>query len=65
MKRFAVSHIHLMDNDLKSELIEADFWYEALCIYLDYDPELDIKDIEKAKSEAFDQDWLFDVLEIL
>ena len=64
MKRFVVSHIHLMDNDLKSEVVEADSWYEALCIYLDCDPELDTNDIEKAKDDSADQDWLFDVLEI-
>jgi hypothetical protein len=63
MKRYAVATINFFDNILKIEFTEANTWKEALdiCYHLDgyYLPD----DIEEAKAEAFNGDWMFDVKE--
>ena len=64
MKKYAVGFINFFFNDLKITIVEADDWQDALekahPNTVDYMPD----DIEAAKAKAFDQDWMFDVVEI-
>ena len=64
MKYFAVAHMDFFDNDLKIEFVYANTWKEAFNIAFplgDYElPD----DIEEAKTEAFNGDWMFEVTEV-
>lgn len=67
MKRWAVSYIDLYDFELSTSIVEASNWKEALHkhpkINGEYNYETD--DIEQCKSKAFDEDFMFEVVEIV
>lgn len=66
MKKYVVGYINFFDNVLKLRIVKAEGWYDALHkafevgVYLP----VDMKDIEEAKAEAFNQDWMFTVQEL-
>lgn len=69
-KLFAVSYIDFFNNELVTEFHRAANWQTALCLhtkvvndaeYMDWLCGLDIED---AKEEAFNGDWMFDVVEV-
>ena len=63
MKKYAVSYINFFNNNLITKIVDVDGdWKVAIeaaipdtAAYLD-------DDIENAKCQAFDSDWLFDVI---
>ena len=67
-KLFAVSYIDFFNNDLVTEFHRADNWQTALELHTEVDAEdtahIRSMDIEDAKEEAFNCDWLFDVVEV-
>lgn len=69
MSKFAVGYINFFDNDLIIEIIEAEDWLEALHKHskIEQDPWGDYFSnytIDEAKTEAFNSDMMFDVVEI-
>lgn len=69
-KLFAVSYIDFFNHELITEFHRADDWHTALCLHTkvcndaEYMGWLGEMDIEGAKEEAFNGDWLFDVVEV-
>jgi len=63
MKRYAVAHMNLFDNDLKIRIVEASDWRDALIKAF---PTMDWIDrehnLEESKEFAFNSDDLFDVV---
>ena len=64
MKSFAVATINFFDNDLRIFLVEDESWKKALGQVEDLTDYNLPDDIEEAKTEAFNSDWLFDVEEL-
>ena len=69
MKKFAVAYMNFFDNCLTVRVIESDNWVGALQkrlleIYPDSEPIELSEDIEAEKTNAFDQEWVFDVTEV-
>ena len=66
MKNFAVAYMNFFDSDLKLKTAWAAGWKEALkgAFPDEHENVRNIDSIEEAKEEAFNQDWLFDVIEI-
>lgn len=67
MKLYAVAHANFFDNDLQIRIVKANDWKEALSNAFDADKIKNVascKDLKDAKWIAFNQDWLFDVVEI-
>jgi len=67
MKRFTVAYMNFSNNDLELKVVTAVDWWEALKKAFDVDgnlPESLSGDIDGAKEEAYNQDWLFNVIEI-
>ena len=66
MSKFVVSFVSLGDNELEIKIVNATSWKDALSkaypslMYCHMLP----NDIETAKNRLFDQDFLFNVLEI-
>jgi len=69
LKIYAVAHVDFMSNELEVRTARATNWKEALvnafplisAEALESFPD----DLEDAKDRAFDQDWLFDVTEVI
>lgn len=62
---YAVSYISFFDNSLKTKIVQAAGWKDALIKAFsigDWNGFPD--DMEEAKGEAFDGDWMFDVVAI-
>lgn len=59
---FVVTYLNFYDNDLKIKIVKAKDWKEA--IKEAFDLEFESDDLEGAKEDAFNQDVLFEVLEI-
>lgn len=65
MKSWVVATISFHENNLNLNIVSnKDTWFEALTEVVGYPLYLDSSDLDKSKSMAFDQDWLFDVKEI-
>lgn len=69
MKKYAISFIDFHENDLIIKVVETDgSWKDALVKSQFVDDEnaetLD-DDMKNAKEQAFNQDWLFEVVEII
>ena len=69
MKKFAVAYMNFFDNCLTVRVIESDNWVGALQkrlleIYPDSEPIELSEDIEAEKTNAFNQEWVFDVTEV-
>lgn len=65
MPKFAVAHTNLYENTTVVEIVKANSWHEALEeAFPGYVENLNIDNMEDAKEEAFNQDWMFDVKEI-
>ena len=67
MKRFAVAVINFIDNStlLEIKVIQASGWAAALeTAFPGYAENLTESDLEKAKDEADNQDWQFDIVEV-
>ena len=62
--KYAVAHIDLFEHDLKIEIVEASNWKEALEIFVSNVNDLP-DDLKEAKEEAFNQDWMFAVKEVM
>ncbi len=65
MKTYAVAYISFYDNTLKIIIVKAKNWKDALIKTFgvgSWDGFPD--DMEEAKEEAFNGDWMFDVTEI-
>ena len=64
-KTFAVARISFFDNELKVKVVSAPNWRDALIGAFnvgDYDNFPDT--IKEAKEAAFNNDWMFDVVEV-
>lgn len=63
--RYAVAHMSFFDNDLKVKVVKGVAnWKGALAEAFDITAD-DLPDaMEEAQEEAFNQDWLFDAVEI-
>lgn len=68
---YAVAAVSFHENDLKIEMVEAENWKEALSkhsLFTEAGDPGDVSwlpdDIDDAKSEAFNADIMFDVLEV-
>ena len=70
MTKYAVAHMDFFNNILVCKIVEVEdnqSWKDALAkaMNLKDSSELEIDDfIETAKEDAFNQDWLFDVVKI-
>lgn len=66
MKRYAVALVSLVDNVLELKVVIAkDGWRNALAAaFPSYGGYLESESLTAAQEEAFNQDWLFDVVEI-
>lgn len=69
MKRWAVGYINFDNNELKIEIVPAESWRSALSQHSFIGPSGHLDealpaDIEDAKSEFFNQDAMFDCVEI-
>lgn len=66
--KYVVAHISFHDNDLSTVLVEAENWQQALAQHpamASWGGEwIAPDDIEDAKIEAFNCDFLFDVVEV-
>lgn len=69
MKRWAVSHVDWFDHDLRTVLVEADTWQDALFMHPKIEKEAyeseDLVDIEAAKVHSFDMDSMIEVIEVV
>lgn len=68
-KKYAVAYMNFSDNDLQIKIVNAPDWKSAAGAAFPERIDLDVTEslpdnLEAAKEEAFDQDWLFDVVEI-
>jgi oligoendopeptidase F len=64
LKKYAVAYINFYDNELSIKLTEANNWEEAVNKTFDLFAELGedcSTDIEEAKRQAFDADFMFEV----
>jgi len=61
--QYAVTYMSLFDHNMETQIVEADDWKEAFNAAL---PEvfLEAEDLEDAKDEAFNQDWVFEVVPV-
>ena len=64
MKKWAVAYINFFDNELSIEIIDASTWKKALGKAHPGLEEFLSDDIEEAKYDAFNGDWMFEVKEI-
>ena len=66
MNRYAVAYINFYDNELSIKLTKANNWREAVDNTFKIFEEMGVvdisDDIEEAKREAFDADFMFDVI---
>lgn len=63
MKKYAVAFVNFFDNDLKIKIVGAEDWRQAL--NKAFGPKyLKSDNLVDAKEEAFNQDWLFGVVEL-
>jgi len=67
MKKYAVSYMDFFDNDLTTRIVEVDGdWKDALKeAFPRTSNDIHGDEIEEVKDNAFDQDWLFEVVEII
>lgn len=68
MKKFAVGYINFHDNDMVTEIVEADSWQEALVLHsLITSDSYDTTDstLEQMKCHAFDMDEMIDIVEVM
>lgn len=69
MKRFAVAFVHLSDNELKVEVVQANDWLSALSktsFMQDQDWLHEVPTVlEDAKQFFFDADMLLNVVEVI
>ena len=69
-KLYAVSYMDFFNNDLIIEFYRAPDWQTALALHtktvtdVEYMEHLYGMSMEDAKEEAFNGDWLFDVVEV-
>lgn len=67
MRRFAVAVIMFFDNELKIKIVKAENWKDALKEAFPIEADFVIitgNDILETKRQAFDQDWMFEVIEV-
>ncbi len=66
MKTFAVSYFSFLNNQLKTKIVRATTWKDALAkTFKGSESCADLTDdMEIAKEAAFNQDWMFDVVEV-
>ena len=64
MKNYVVAYISFFDNALDIKFVESDSWKNALDKAFPLDGYELPDDIEEAKIEAFNGDWMFEVKEI-
>ena len=64
MKRYAVAFISFHDNELTTEIIEANTWQEALEKHSQKLDWIEGNTLEEMKANAFDGDCTIDVVEI-
>jgi len=66
MKNFAVASVSFLDNDLTLKVTKATDWRDAFRKTFPGESEYLPSELslEEAKEEAFNQDWLFNVIEI-
>jgi hypothetical protein len=64
LKTYVVSYISFFDNNLEMRKVEAESWQEAIHEAFDLGYFSEYNDIQNAKNDAFDMDFLFDVLEV-
>ena len=66
MRKFAVSYINFYDNNLTTEIIESDDWFDALNAHTKVEGAFELRTtLSNAKCEAFDMDCMIDVVEVL
>lgn len=64
MRNFAVASMNFFDNNLKITFVKAENWKSALGQVEDLSNYELPDDLEEAKAEAFNGDWVFDVKEL-
>ena len=65
MKKYAVAYVSLLGDDLEIKITEAYSWHDALSkTFPEFAGVVNPDNLNKAKKEAFDQDWQLDVVEI-
>lgn len=62
MAKYIVGYISFYDYDMKLKVIRATGWREALKIAFNFEPEG--KDLQDAQQYAFDNDCMFEVIEL-
>jgi len=62
--KYAVAYVNFFDNDLQLRVVKARGWKQAVSRAFDCAQHLTSETLDEAKEEAFNQDWLFNVLEI-
>lgn len=69
-KLYAVSYMDFFTNNLTTEFHRADNWSDALMMHTkmqtdeEYTSFLAAMSMQEAQCEAFNSDWLFDVVEV-
>lgn len=69
-KLYAVSYMDFFNNNLITEIHQANCWQDALMMHSnvvqcgEFEATIMTQDIEDAKEDAFNGDWLFDVVEV-
>jgi len=65
LSKYAVAFINFYDNKLRIEIVNASDWKDAFGIaFPGYEDSISSDDIESAKQEAFNNDWMFEVVEL-
>jgi len=64
MKQFAVAYMNFFSSSLSITFQQGETWKDALSAVISFDANDLSDDIEIAKEDAFNQDWLFDVKEL-
>lgn len=66
MKKWAIAYINFFDNNVVVKVVEVDGnWKDALEVAFPGYAEHVSDDLDEAKSMAFDQEWGFDITEIV
>lgn len=69
-KLYAVSYVDFFNNNLTTELHRAVCWQDALMMHSqvaqcgEFEAHIMTQEMDEAKEEAFNGDWLFDVVEV-